>query len=123
MSLNCSSNLHKSIMTQSELHFEPTVYTRHDGTQTTFEINDERRIDMILKELSAIYQREEKRPLGYQQLPYHGPELVLEAIGLLERAIEWDEPTDEDLGYGSEPPITMDEMHTAAWKEHQEAHR
>jgi hypothetical protein len=109
-------------MAQSELNFEPTVYTRPDGTQVTFEVNDERRIDMILKELIAIYHREDKRILGYQQLPYHGLEHVLEAIGLLERAIEWDEPTDEDLGYGAEPPITMDEMHTAAWKEHQEAH-
>ena len=108
-------------MAQSELHFEPTVYTRNDGTQATFEINDERRIDMILKELVAIYQREEKRPLGYQQLPCHGPELVLEAIGALDRAIEWDEPTDEDLI--GEPPITMNEIHSAAWKEHQEAHR
>jgi len=107
-------------MTQSELHFEPIIYTRHDGTQVTFEVNDERRIDMIIKELSAIYQREEKRSLGYQQLPYHSPELVLEAIGLLERAIEWDEPTDEDLI--GEPPITMNEMHSAAWKEHQAMH-
>jgi hypothetical protein len=120
MSLNCSSTSHKVIMTQSELHFEPTIYTRHDGTQVTFEVNDERRIDMIIKELSAIYQREEKRILGYQQLPYHALELVLEAIGSLERAIEWDEPTDEDLI--GEPPITMNEMHSAAWKEHQEAH-
>jgi hypothetical protein len=121
MSLNCLSTSHKTIMAQSELHFEPTVYTRNDGTQATFEINDERRIDMILKELVAIYQREEKRPLGYQQLPCHGPELVLEAIGALDRAIEWDEPTDEDLI--GEPPITMNEIHSAAWKEHQEAHR
>jgi hypothetical protein len=45
---------------------------------------------------------------------------VLEAIGLLERAIEWDEPTDEDLI--GEPPITMNEMHSAAWKEHQAMH-
>jgi hypothetical protein len=45
----------------------------------------------------------------------------LEAIGLLERATEWDEPTDNELT--GEPPITADEIHTAAWKEHQEAHR
>ena len=33
-----------------------------------------------------------------------------------------DEPTDEEMGYGSEPPLTADEMHTAAWKEHQRLH-
>jgi hypothetical protein len=44
----------------------------------------------------------------------------LEAIGYLEKAIEW--PGEIEDSYG-EPPITMAEMHSAAWKEHQEAHR
>ena len=109
-------------MTQSELYFEPTVFKRSGGSEKSFPMNDENRIDLILKELNAIYQREEKRSLGYNQLPYHGPELVLEAIDSLQKAIEWDEPTDQDLGYGGEPPMTMDEMHTAAWKEHQAMH-
>lgn len=108
-------------MSQTELHFEPTVYQRPDGTQITFEMREERRIYLILKELSAIYQREEKRDWPDRKLPYEAPELILEAIGLLERATEWDEPTDEDLT--GEPPMTADELHTAAWKQHQEMHR
>ena len=45
-----------------------------------------------------------------------------EIIPALENEINW-EPSDADLGHGSEPPLTADEMHTAAWQEHQEAHR
>jgi hypothetical protein len=108
-------------MSQTELHFEPIVYQKSDGTQVVFQMNDCKRIELILKELSAIYRREDNRPLDCLQFPYHAPELILEAIGLLERATEWDEPTDNELT--GEPPITADEIHTAAWKEHQEAHR
>ena len=108
-------------MSQTQLYFEPTVYQRPDGTQITFEMREERRIELILKELSAIYQREEKRDWPDKKLPYEAPEMILEAIGLLERATEWGEPTDDDLT--GEPHMTADEMHTAAWKQHQELHR
>lgn len=108
-------------MSQTELHFEPTVYHRPDGNQLVFQMSECKRIDLILKELSAIYQREDKRSWQDRQLPYEAPELILEAIGLLERATEWGEPTDDELT--GELPITADEIHTAAWKEHQEAHR
>ena len=108
-------------MPQTELHFEPTTYQRPDGTQITFEMREERRIDLILKELSAIYKREEKRDWPDRNLPYEAPELILEVIGLLEKATEWGEPTDDDLT--GEPPMTADELHTAAWKQHQKMHR
>ena len=45
-----------------------------------------------------------------------------EIIPALENEINW-EPSDDDLGYGGEPPMTADERHSAAWQEHQEAHR
>ena len=32
------------------------------------------------------------------------------------------ESTDEQLGLVGEPPITLDEMHTKAWKEHVAVH-
>lgn len=108
-------------MAQTELHFEPTIYSRPDGNQVVFEMNDCKRIELILKELSAIYRREDKRPLDCLQLPYQAPELILEAIGLLERATEWNEPTDDDLA--GESPMTADELHAQAWKQHQEMHR
>jgi len=38
---------------------------------------------------------------------------------MLSDELDYD-PTPNEPG---EPPITLDEMHTAAWKEHQEMHR
>jgi hypothetical protein len=108
-------------MAQTQLNFESKVFKLSDGTERVYPMRDDRRIELMLQELMAIYQREEKRPDGYNDLPYNSSELLLEAIGLLERAIEWDEPTDDELL--GEPPMTADEMHSAAWKEHQEAHR
>lgn len=107
-------------MSQNELHFEPDVYQSITGTQIVLEMREERRIDLIIKELKAIYERENKRSWEYTQLPYEASELLLEAIDLLEKATEWGEPSDDYLT--GEPPITMDEMHTAAWKQHQEMH-
>ena len=109
------------LMKQTELHFEDTVYQLLDGTKKVYPMHDDKRINLIIKELQAIYQREQKRPLGYNDLPSGADEYLLEAIGLLEKATEWDEPSDDDLL--GEPPITMAEMHSAAWKEHQEMHR
>lgn len=112
---------HTLVMTNKVLKFEPTIYKKSDGTEVVFQVNDSTRIDMIITELQAIYAREQKRDLMALHLPYEAPELLLEAIGLLEKATEWGEPTDDDLC--GEPPLTMAELHSAAWKEHQEAHR
>jgi len=106
-------------MTQQSLSFESKTYQLLDGTTRTYEMYDDRRIELILKELQAIYQREDKRPEGCNQLPTGGLDDLFEAIGLLERAIEWPGETEDITG---EPPITLDEMHTAAWHQHQAMH-
>lgn len=107
-------------MSQTQLHFESRTYKLPDGTEKVYVMHDDRRIELIIKELKAIVEREEKRPIGHNDLPYGSEEQLLEAIDLLEKSIEW--PGDIEDSYG-EPPITMAEMHFAAWKEHQEAHR
>jgi hypothetical protein len=107
-------------MSQTQLHFESRTYKLSDGTEKVYVMHDDKRIELMIKELKAIIAREEKRPLGYNDLPFGSEEQLLEAIDLLEKAIEW--PGDIEDSYG-EPPITMAEMHSAAWKEHQEAHR
>ena len=107
-------------MSQTQLHFESRTYKLSDGTEKVYVMHDDKRIELMIKELKAIIAREEKRPLGYNDLPFGSEEQLLEAINLLEKAIEW--PGDIEDSYG-EPPITMAEMHSAAWKEHQEAHR
>lgn len=107
-------------MAQTELHFEATVYQKSDGTQFVSQISDDKRIDMIINELKAICQREDERPMEYSHLPWNSTEKIMEAVCLLEEATEWYEPADDDL-YG-EPPMTADEMHSAAWRQHQEMH-
>ena len=58
--------------------------------------------------------------LGVLTFSMDRDEVITEAIKK-----EWDpwpEPTDEELGLVGEPPITLDEMHTKAWKEHLAVH-
>lgn len=107
-------------MSQDQLHFEPEVFRAHNGNEIVLQMSEERRINLIIKELQAILAREEKRDHMYLQLPYEAPELIFEAIGLLEKATEWGEPSDYDLT--GEPPMSADERHSAAWKQHQELH-
>ena len=107
-------------MSQDQLHFEPTAYRSHNGNEIVLAMSEAKRIELIIKELQAIYAREGKRDLMYLQLPYEAPELLLEAIGLLEKATEWGEPSDDDLT--GEPPMSADERHAQAWRQHQELH-
>lgn len=107
-------------MAKHELHFTSQTYTRRDGSTYTYQLNDDMRITLIIEELKAICKREESRPLGHNDLPYCSDEYLLEAIGYLEKAIEW--PGEPEDSYG-EPPLNTDERWTAAWKEHQEMHR
>jgi hypothetical protein len=89
---------------------------------TNQKVNEYTRIERIIKELKEIVQRESKRHMMDTHLDSTLHDLIAyEIIPVLEEQIDY-EPTDEELGYGSEPPMTMDEMHTTAWKEHQEAH-
>jgi hypothetical protein len=107
-------------MPQDQLHFEPEVFRSHNGNEVMLQMSETKRINLIIKELQAIIAREEKRDHMYLQLPYEAPELIFEAIGLLEKATEWGEPSDDYLT--GEPPLTADERHAAAWKQHQELH-
>lgn len=45
--------------------------------------------------------------------------MLEEVIDLLDKHIDY-VPSDEEMGYGSEPPITAAEMHSAAWAQKQE---
>lgn len=86
-------------------------------------MNDHANIARIIKELNEILERESKRHEMNEHLSLSMRSLLEEeVIPALENELNW-EPSDADLGYGSEPPLTADEMHTAAWQEHQEAHK
>ena len=81
--------------------------------------NDLQTLTRILKELQGILDRESKRPMGYEHLSYECHDLIGDFIAEIEADLDYD-PTD-DINSG-EPPMTMEEMHSFAWKQHQEMH-
>ena len=92
-------------------------------TYPEYPMNDHANIKRIIKELNEVLDRESKRDIRDEHLtPSMRSLLEDEIIPALENELNW-EPSDADLGYGGEPPMTADEMHTAAWRQHQELHR
>jgi hypothetical protein len=87
-----------------------------------YPVNDHAKLVRIIKELKDIVQRESKRHMMDTHLDSTLHDLIAyEIIPVLEEQLDY-APSDEELGYGSEPAMTADEMHSAAWKEHQAAH-
>ena len=86
-------------------------------------MNEQQHLTRIIKELNEILNRESARPEMNEHLtPSMRSLLDEEIIPALENELNY-EPSDEELGYGSEPPLTMNEMHTAAFTQHQAMHR
>ena len=84
-------------------------------THPPFRVNIHSRLDLIRRELDSIH-------VDLCSDPYADPYLesmLSEALDLMKGYLDW-EPSDEDIL--GEPPMTADEMHSAAWKEHQAAH-
>ena len=82
-------------------------------------INENTHVEQILKDLKAIIDREDKR----HQMDAHlttSMRMLLEdeIIPQLENELDFD-PTPQYLwdDTGGEPPITLDEMHTAAYNQ------
>ena len=80
--------------------------------------NEYHQLQLVVDALKAICAREDKRHMMDEHLDPHMRNIIDEVIGMLEDEIDYD-PTPNELG---EPPITADEMHTAAWKEHLAMH-
>ena len=81
--------------------------------------NEYHQLQVALDALKNIRNREYRRHEMDAHLAPQTSDVLDEVIGLLSDELDYD-PTPSEPG---EPPITMDEMHTAAWKEHQEMHR
>ena len=80
-------------------------------------INEYTHVKNILKDLKAIIEREDKRHMMDQHLTTSMRMLLEdEIIPQLENELDFD-PTPQHLwdDSGGEPPITLDEMHTAAY--------
>ena len=97
-------------------------------TTTAPRINEYTALIRIVKDLKAIVARESKRPQGCEDLTLSMLALLEEEIiPQLENEIEHDldyDPTPQYLydHSGGEPPVTMAEIHSSAWKQHQEMH-
>ena len=82
-------------------------------------INENTHIENILKDLKAIIEREDKRHQMDEHLTHSMRSLLEdEIIPQLENELEMDyDPSPYYLwdNSGGEPPVTLDEMHTAAY--------
>ena len=87
-------------------------------THPPFRVNDQTKVELIRQELERILKHQEK--LHEMDTDYALETAVGEALEALEGYLDWG-PSDDDLI--GEPPITADEMHSAAWQEHLAAHR
>jgi hypothetical protein len=96
----------------------PTTYPTIDWKKNEYWYLQE-----ALTILKQVIEREDKRHEMDQDLtPSMYSLLVDEIIPMFENELEIEaeyDPTDDISG---EPPITAAEMHTAAWKQHQEMH-
>jgi len=81
-------------------------------------VHDWERLELIRDELREIQDRELERMDSLPGLD----NMLEEVIHMLTECIDY-EPSDEEMGYGSEPQITAAEMHSAAWEQKQELRR
>jgi len=84
-------------------------------THPPFRVGNYSRLDLIRRELRNIIAIEGADPYADPRLE----NMLEEVLDLMDSYLDW-EPSDEDIM--GEPPMTADEMHSAAWAEHQAAH-
>ena len=80
-------------------------------------VNEFKQIELILKDLKAVIEREDKRHQMDEHLTTSMRMLLEdEIIPQLENELDFD-PSPQYLwdDTGGEPPVTLDEMHTAAY--------
>ena len=82
-------------------------------------VNEFKQVELILKDLKAIIEREDKRHQMDEHLTHSMRSLLEdEIIPQLENELEMDyDPSPYYLwdNSGGEPPVTLDEMHTDAY--------
>lgn len=95
-----------------QLYFVPKVIINRDGTKRVVQADAEVKLQLIEKALRDILY-------GKESLTNHQKDHMLDVIDSLEEVLkDFGDPGDS---FG-EPPITLDEMHTTAWQQHQAMH-
>ncbi len=100
-------------------NFISTMEQTQKYPELTWTKNEYHQLQLALDALKNICNREDRRHQMDEHLDPHTRDVLDEVIGMLSDELDYD-PTPNEPG---EPPMTMDEMHSAAWKEHQEMHR
>ena len=94
-----------------QLYFVPRITINRDGTKRVIQADAEVKLQLIHKELSAIFSTE--------YLSNHQKDYLLDALESLQEVLSHFGDPGDSFG---EPPVTLDEMHTAAWQQHKEMH-
>ena len=94
-----------------QLYFVPRIIINRDGTKRVIQADTEVKLQLIIGALKDIII--EPGSTAQQQDCLH------EAVDTLYDALFLFGDPGDSFG---EPPITLDEMHTAAWQQHKEMH-
>ncbi|MGA1645959.1 MAG: hypothetical protein ACO4AV_13380 [bacterium] len=90
----------------------------NSGSELFPVVSDSKRIELIRDELQEIFNREVRKHI-MDSTPGLD-DMLCEAITIISNFIDY-EPSDEEMM--GEPPLSADELHSAAWAQHQELHR
>ena len=93
-----------------QLYFVPRVIISRDGTKRVIQADTEVKLQLICKELNNLFDASSD---------VHLKDHLSDAIASIDQVLaHFGDPGDS---FG-EPPVTMSEMHTAAWQQHKEMH-
>jgi hypothetical protein len=98
----------KHIMHQ--LYFVPRVLINRDGTKRVIQASTEVKLQLIHAALLELFT---------PHLDETEEEYLLEAVTAINEFLTYISEPGDSFG---EPPITLDEIHTAAWQQHKEMH-
>lgn len=90
--------------------------TSFSGNEFNPHVYDSFKLELIRDELQNILDREMKCPIMDSSPGLE--DMLCEVIQIMSDFIDY-QPSDEEMN-PSEPPITMNEMHSAAWAQKQE---
>jgi hypothetical protein len=94
-----------------QLYFVPRIIINRDGTKRVIQADSEVKIQLMRRELAAICSTE--------YLSDHQKDHLRDVIDSLQEVLSHFGDPGDSFG---EPPVTLDEMHTAAWQQHKEMH-
>lgn len=94
-----------------QLYFVPRVLINRDGTKRVIQADTEVKLQLINKALEDL--------VGTCLDSHVCDDHLRDAIDSIDHVLSYFGDPGDSFG---EPPLTMDEMHTAAWQQHKEMH-